>query len=62
VNVEFPSPVEHALSLIETCGGLQMASYIAETNCEYATTDADSEYWFRVLVALTPAEDACHLH
>jgi hypothetical protein len=52
-----PNPVEHAMVLIEVCGGLEPARAAADLNCTFATTTKDFMYWIRVSCALTPAED-----
>jgi len=57
VNVSFPSPVEHAVVLIEVCGSLEAAREVAAFNWEFAQTSQDFLYWLRVETALTPARE-----
>ena len=57
-----PNPAEHAMVLIEVCGGIKPARDVADTNWEFATTAEDFLYWLHVAEALTPAEDTCRVH
>ena len=58
MNAYFPNPVEHAVSLIESCGTLEAARAAAEVNCDFACNDKEFRYWSVVRQALT-VEAAC---
>lgn len=58
VRLWWANPIEHAMVLIDACGGLDAALDAASFNCENASTDFDSLYWFNVAQALVPPE-AC---
>jgi hypothetical protein len=58
MNAFFPNPIEHAASLIESCGTLEAARAAADVNCDFAYNDKDFRYWSLVRQALT-AEAAC---
>ena len=55
MNVTFPNPVEHAVTLIEVCGSVEAAREVAAFNWEFAQTSQDFLYWMSVERVLIPA-------
>jgi hypothetical protein len=54
VSLSYANPVEHAMVLIDVCGGLESAYEQAAANCEEAMTAKSAVYWLHVAQALTP--------
>jgi hypothetical protein len=52
MNLPFPNPTEHAVSLIETCKSAGAANEVAGINADFATTAKDYRYWSMVKKAV----------
>ena len=56
MSVAWANPVEHAMVLIDTWGSVEAACDAAIINCDNATTERDSKYWFQVAATLVPSK------
>lgn len=50
----FPGPQAHALTILESCSGLDEAKWLAAINYRSSNTVDEVDHWISVLAVLSP--------